>query len=54
MYAKVDEQAEGRKQAGIAKRRATTQRRKAETYDDDGSIIMTHNNAITNLADAAL
>ena len=31
MYAKVDEQAEGRKQAGIAKRRATTQRRKAET-----------------------
>jgi hypothetical protein len=31
MYAKVDELAEGRKQAGIAKRRATTQRRKAET-----------------------
>ena len=30
MFAKVDEQ-EGRKQTGIANRRATTQRRRAET-----------------------
>ena len=31
MFAKVDERAEGRKQTGIANRRATTQRRRAET-----------------------
>ena len=31
MFAKVDERAEGRKQTGIAKRRAMTQRRRADT-----------------------